>query len=548
MSSDKEKLTFNGLIEKIIEPHHNIKGASPRQQSHFTALVSLILGIVSLVAAIGLIIAGGKSGLIISLFILVATMAVACALGRSENYQAGAVILVSGIIMSGFMLSAAIPNNIGDIMILLATIVPALSLGVLLLPILATIIISIVTIIAIGILPLMAVVNVTSGLFLFIGLAIIEGVFILSTWFRDLVENQQMEEIGSLRGRLEERVEERTRFTRIAAEIAQEIISSSSLEEVLNQTVNLITARFGFSYTGVLLADETSHFVVLRAAQGQGQDAERILRAGKRIAFGPPSLLGWVAENKQQRVATRAIEDSLQLEAEFLPESQSEIGIPILSGDRILGVMDVQSNRSTVFDNETIVVLQMLANQIATGIQNVRQFEVEQGSVQELAEVYQTGYKATQSKTENDVYQTIQYLFSKTSYIAMFLTSQGNELKAKAKTNSLLPDGQSLPEEIAVSIEELEPYMGADAFLGEGNRLNSLPYNLVRVLRQHQIFSLALIPLIYDGTTSAILFLGTQEKNPLEIANIQPYINLSGQIATSLNRIHEAEKVGQRLV
>ncbi len=501
------------MIQRILEPSPNIKGTSSRQQAYFATLVSLILGVAFFITAIIVLLVGGKSGLIVSLFFLAAIMAVSCALSRSENYQAGAIILVSGMILSGFLISAAVSDNIANILILMATIVPALSIGILLLPILATIIISIVTIIMIGILPLMAVVNVTSGLFLFIGLAIIEGAFIATTWFRDRIENQQLEEIGSLRGRLEERVEERTRFTRIAAEIAQEIISSKSLEEVLNQTVNLITARFGFSYTGVFLADETEHYIMLKAAQGPG--AEKMVQSGKRIQVGPPSLLGWVAENKQQRVMTRIVEDLLQLEAEFLPESQSEIGIPILSGGRIIGVLDVQSTRSTTFDNETIVVLQMLANQIATGIQNVRQFEVEQGSAQEVAQVYLAGYKIIQSKAEYEVNQTIQELLSKTSYLAMFLTTQGNELKTTAKTNTVLPDGGSLPDTLSVSMEELEPILGTDVFIGDGNRLNSLPYNLVRFIRQFNIFSLALIPVRYNEKVSAVFLLGTQEKNPL---------------------------------
>ncbi len=545
MSSDKAKFSISGLIAKIVEPHASIKGANSRQQSHITALVSLVLGPAFFVAALILVLANGQSGLIFSMFMLSALMAAACALGRSENYQTGSVILVSTMILSGILISAAIPDYVANIMILMVTMVPAFAFSILLLPVLAIIIISVVTIIAIGILPMVGVVNVTSGLILFVGTGIIAAVFALIARFRDVTENQQLEEIGSLRGRLEERVEERTRFTRIAAEIAREIISSASLDDVFSQTVNLITARFGFSYTGVYMADDAGVFLVLKAAQGQ--DAEKTMRAGKRIAFGPPSLLGWVAENKQQRVITRTIEDSLQLQAEFQSESQSEMGIPIMSGDKVLGILDVQSPRSTVFDNETIVVLQMLANQIATGIENIRQFEVGQGSAQEIAQVYLSGYKIIQSKTENDVLQHIRELFAKTAYIGMFLTPQGNELEAVAKTNTIFADGQTLPETISVAMEEVEPLLANEAFIGEGARLNSLPYNLVRVVRQCQIFSLALIPISYAGKISAILLLGTQERNPLEVENIQVYINLGNQIGTSLNNITEARSSEKRL-
>ena len=543
MSSEKQKLTPKGLIEKILEPSPNIQGASSRQQAYFTTLVSLILAAACFVAAFIVIIVGGRSGLIISLFIVTVIIGVACFLGRTDNYQAGAIILVSGVILGGLLMSAAVKDTQSATMIILATLVPAFAFGLLFLPILATIIISVVAIIGIGSLPLVAAGNFNAGLF--IGLIVIEGMFILAAYVRDITETQQLEEIGSLRGRLEERVEERTRFTRIAAEIAQEIISSSSLEEVLKQTVSLITARFGFSYTSIYLADDTEHFLILRAVHGQG--AEKNLPEGKRVNFGLPSIIGWVAENKQNHVITRLTEDPSHLEPEFFADSQSEISIPIMSSERVIGVLDVQSARSTVFDNETIVVLQMLANQIATGILNVRQFEFEQGSVQEVAQVYQSGYKTMRSKSEGEVFQAIQELFSKTTYVAMLLTSQENELKAVARTTTMLADGQTLPDSITGSIDELEPFLGTEAFVGEGNRLNSLPYNIVRFVRQFNIFSLALIPIRYDEKVSAILLMGTLEKSPLEIANLQPYINLGNQISTSLGNIHAVEKTAERL-
>ena len=245
MSSEKQKLTPKGLIEKILEPSPNIQGASSRQQAYFTTLVSLILAAACFVAAFIVIFVGGRSGLITSLFIVTVIIGVACFLGRTDNYQAGAIILVSGVILGGLLMSAAVKDTQSATMIILSTLVPAFAFGLLFLPILATIIISVVAIIGIGSLPLVAAGNFNAGLF--IGLIVIEGMFILAAYVRDITETQQLEEIGSLRGRLEERVEERTRFTRIAAEIAQEIISSSSLEEVLKQTVSLITARFGFS-------------------------------------------------------------------------------------------------------------------------------------------------------------------------------------------------------------------------------------------------------------------------------------------------------------
>lgn len=545
MPPDKEKLTINGLIGRVLETHPNIKDSSSRQQAHLTNLASLILSAGCLVAGIIGLIVKFPVNLNVGLFILAAMLAAACALGRTENYVVGSVLLVSGIILSGFIVGSAFPKDTSVIIILMATAVPAFALSLVLLPILAIIIIAIVVIITIGVLPLMAAISAATELSIFIGLAIIEGVFVLIAWFRENSETLQQDEIGILRSRLEERIEERTRFSRIAAEIAQELISTTDQETLLDQSVSLINARMGFSFTGFYLAEEAADALLLRSAQGT--DADRLVRAGKRIAYGPPSILGWVAENRQQRLVTRMTEDPLQLQSELLPGNQSELAIPILGGGRLLGVLDVQSARTSAFDNEIIVVLQMLASQIGNVIQNVHTLDAEKGSIRETAEIYLSGFKIAQAKAETEIYQIIQELFPKLPYIGMFLTPEGNELKVAAKTSSQMPAGQKLPDSISISLDEVGSYLGSDLFIGEGSRLSSLPYNLVRSLQQLQIFSVAVIPVRCVNGLAAVLLIGTQAREPLSAPSMQPYNDFAKQVAISLDRINEIRATGHRL-
>ncbi len=546
MSSEIDKLTTKRLIERILEPNPNIKDTSSQQQARLTTVISLILGAVGFVGGIIGLIARFPASLITGLFILTVTMSIACAFGRSENFLVGSTILVGGLILSSFFIGVAFPETTAILFILLIGIVPGFTLSILLLPVLTIIIIAVIVLISIGILPLMASVSSGTELILFFGLALVEGIFILIAWYRERTEILQQDEISSLRVRLEERVEERTRYTRIAADIAQEIISSSSIEQLLSQAVNLTAARFGFSDVGIYLADETNQFLELKAAQGT--ELERLLRTGKRVKFGPPSLLGWVAENKKQRLFTRISEDSLHLEPELFVGNQSEICVPFLTGDNLLGVMDVQSTRSTVFDNETVVVLEILASQIATAIHNIRLLQVEQSSIHEVIETYLAGYKIDKTKTENEIYPIVEGLFSKTDYVSMLLAPEGKGLKVTAKSDSRLPEGQSLPESISVSLNDLEPFLTTGIFLGESNRLNSLPYNLIGILHQLQIFSAALIPVMRKGSISGVLIIATREKNPLSQTIVQPYINLISQLGMALDRIEETQKTGEHVV
>jgi GAF domain-containing protein len=540
MPSGKEKPNIRGLIERILEPNSSIKDPISRQQARITTLTSLILtGGSILVVIVGLFL-GFPASLVIGFFILALAMAAACITGRSENFLIGSNILVGGIILAGFLTASAFPEGTTIIVILMSTVVPAFTLGIMLLPFIALVIIAVVVLITVGILPLMASITPGTELLIYIGLIIIEAIFLMVARLKDISDSLQQDEIGSLRGRLEERLEERTRYSKIASEIAQDLFSATSLEKLSDEAVTSIVSRFGFTFAGFYLVDNTSRKLTLQA--GQGSEAERMLRAGSTINFGPPSLLGWVAENKQQHLTTRIAEDPLHLESELISGNQSELGIPVISGDRLLGVLDVQSARSTVFDNETIVVLQMLANQMAAAIQKVRSLEVEQGSVQELIGVYQAGYRVDQAISDGQVFQVTQELLSKTPYVSLLLISDGKGLRLVTKSDSRQSESVPLANSITVSIEELAPILTSDIFIGEGARLNSLPYNLVSILRQLQIFSAALLPLRQKSATTGVLIIGTREKTPLVQTNIQPYTNFVTQIGVTLDRIAEKQR------
>jgi GAF domain-containing protein len=544
MSLAKRRVTVKGLRERFLEPHAGIRDLSLRRQAYFTTLVAMILGLASLVVGLLGIILGLPAGLVVSMVILAIMMTIAAGLGRTENFLAGSTMLVSGMIVAGFTLSMTFPAT--AIGIMLCTIVPALFIGSLLLSPVAIIIISITKLILIGMLPLVAGVDVNSGLLLFITFIVVDAIAIVVTAFHENLDNQRLDEIETLRGRLEERVEERTRFSRIASEIAQDIASSASVDELFAQAVRLIGPRMGFSFTGIFVPDESGRSLVLRAAQGA--EAEQLLVAGQQVAFGPPALLGWVAENKQLRVISSTAEDPLHLDAHLLGEGQSSIGIPILSRDTLLGVLEAQSAKPNAFDNETIVMLETLTNQIATSIQNVHLFESEQGGVQEVAEIYRTGYRLARARTEQEIYQVVQDVFAKASYVCLYLSAEGENLQVKTGADTQAPEGQNLPQVIEVSPEELETILAPGLFVGEGGRLNTLPYTLVRTLRQLHIFSVALIPVKRDNALSAILLVGTRESQPLSDANVQPYVHIAELVANAFDRISESQQTDRRIL
>ncbi|MBI4772510.1 MAG: GAF domain-containing protein, partial [Chloroflexi bacterium] len=128
------------------------------------------------------------------------------------------------------------------------------------------------------------------------------------------------------------------------------------------------------------LLDETGREAVLREATG---DVGAQLKArGYRLAAGSNSLIGWVTANKKPRIALEVSDDPVYIKNELLPDTRSEAAIPLRVGDRLIGVLDVQSREAQAFGPPDIETLQILADQIAVAVENGRLFSRQQRVVQ----------------------------------------------------------------------------------------------------------------------------------------------------------------------
>jgi GAF domain-containing protein/HAMP domain-containing protein len=185
---------------------------------------------------------------------------------------------------------------------------------------------------------------------------------------------------GQLRqtfGQLEQRVAERTQALeyrnlqmQTAAEVAREITTAQDLDELLHGAVNLISERFGYYNVGIFLVDETSEFAMLKAASGDL--GRRLLEREIRLRVGQQGMVGYVTRFGQPRRANDVTAEGLYLAEELLAHTGSELTLPLRSGPKIIGALDVQSEQKHRFSDEDVTILQALADQLATAIENVR--------------------------------------------------------------------------------------------------------------------------------------------------------------------------------
>jgi signal transduction histidine kinase len=153
-------------------------------------------------------------------------------------------------------------------------------------------------------------------------------------------------------------------------EVSQKIVSILKLDELLAQVVELIQQRFGYYHVQVFLNNPDNQWTVFRA--GTGRAGEVMVKEGHRLKIGEEGIIGWVASSGEFLLTNDVSKEPRFLPHPALPDTKAQLAIPLPLGERILGVLDVQSERINAFEESDLFVLQSLGDQVAIAIENAR--------------------------------------------------------------------------------------------------------------------------------------------------------------------------------
>ena len=202
-----------------------------------------------------------------------------------------------------------------------------------------------------------------------------------------------VEQIHGFVVELEKRVADRTRDLerrntqlQVAAEVAREATAIHDPDELLELAVNLIRGRFGFYHAGIFLLDEKNEYAILSAATGEA--GREMLRQGHKLKVGQVGMVGHVTSSRQPRIAPDVELDPTHYQNPLLPETRSEMTLPFMVSDRIIGALDVQSQYPNAFDEDDITIMQVMADQLAIAIENARLLQQSQQMVRQLEKLY----------------------------------------------------------------------------------------------------------------------------------------------------------------
>jgi PAS domain S-box-containing protein len=259
------------------------------------------------------------------------------------------------------------------------------------------------------------------------------------------------------RKRVELALERRAVQLQTAAEVSRAASSILDPDELTQQAVSLIRERFDLYYVGLFLVDQTGEWTgepgrwaVLRA--GTGEAGQRMLERGHRLEVGGESMIGWCIANKQARIALDVGEEAVRFENPFLPETRSELALPLVSRGKAIGALTIQSSQEAAFSDEDIAVLQTMASQVANAIENTRLFVQAQLRAEEMVVLNELGQALSTHLSVrdvlNEVHQGASRLLDATNFYVALYDPDAHQV--------------TFPYETTEEEEDLIPVMSAD--------------------------------------------------------------------------------------
>jgi PAS domain S-box-containing protein len=173
--------------------------------------------------------------------------------------------------------------------------------------------------------------------------------------------------------RTQELIAQRAAELATVAEVSTVITTILDPDEMLQQVVDMTKERFNLYHAHIYILDEQGDNLVLRAgASGVGR---QMVKEGRSIALDTEkSLVARTARSRKGLIVNRVHEDPDFLSNPLLPDTHAEMAVPLLAGDQLLGVLDVQDATVDRFTEENINVLTTLASQVAVSLQNARSY------------------------------------------------------------------------------------------------------------------------------------------------------------------------------
>ena len=323
-----------------------------------------------------------------------------------------------------------------------------------------------------------------------------------------------------------------TQFQTIA-QLARIISTIQDMDTLLTRITQQISKQFGFYHVGLFLLDESGTYAVLSAANSEG--GQRMLARKHRLGVGQTGIVGYVTGTGNPRIALDTGADAVYFDNPDLPDTRSEMALPLRVGNRVIGALDVQSTEPKAFSEDDIEVLSILADEVAIAIENTRLFEESQRVLSDaqsaFGEFTKDAWKQFTAKRK-----PIGYEYSGTAIRPLEKSISSVETQQSFQTGTLIVDKKA--KALAVPIKLRDQVVGTmNIRLPEDRRWDADEIEIIEALANRVGIAIESAALLEDSRRRA-----AKEQQIGEIsAKIGASINLRNVLQTAV------EELGQNI-
>jgi len=192
--------------------------------------------------------------------------------------------------------------------------------------------------------------------------------------------NQMAQQLQYLIAGLESQVSERTEDLAAAIDVGALVTGTFQFEQLLNQVTDFIADRFKLYYVQVYLLDEAGFYAHLRA--GTGEVGKQLLTHKHKLNTNETSIVARAVQRGEPVLVDDTETSQVHRFNPLLPDTRSELAIPLVAGGQILGVLDMQAENPGTFNEDNVSVYVAMANQVSSALRGARAFEEAQQAIE----------------------------------------------------------------------------------------------------------------------------------------------------------------------
>ncbi len=364
--------------------------------------------------------------------------------------------------------------------------------------------------------------------------------------------DEQRELLEETVGRRTRDLEQRAIQLATAADVGRAAASILDLESLSDQVVELVRDRFDMYYAGLFLLDETGTRAVLQA--GSGEAGRTMKEQGHSLEVGGQSMVGTACARGEARIALDVGEEPVRFDNPVLPETRSEMALPLMMGDRVLGALDTQSTQAAAFSEDDVRVLQLVADQVAVAVDNARKFSEEGEVLEATSPLFRVSRRLASAVTTEQIVQAILDSVAETEADGCAVARLSISPEGQVESASFLgnwdrrgalqfPVGVTFPASAwPVSLERIASFWTIEDLTQAGNDWDDMRQFLSRFGGRGFVN----VPLRAAGRLIGFVSIHRYEAGPFSPVSIRLYETLVDQAAVALEGARLLEDAQRR--